>query len=350
MNDISRNQRNRAARRKQKKKIRLLKRLWTGVVLAAAVFILFQLRELPTGGFSVWNRAENAGEEYTGNKKPEDAGEMDKAPEDAIKEVSYVGASQVQADADEIIVDYVTLCGTVKVEKPVKRNEREVLERLGELAQENEIISEIYENVQRYPEKLLEALANNPEMADFVQGYTEEQKNEETSLTKNEMEQEYPLFLQWDPRWGYNEYGDDSNIGLAGCGPVSLSMAIYYLTGDETLTPAKIAAYSMENDYYMFGTGTRWSLIEEFPTLYGVSVSQPEIDEWSMKNELDKGNILICAVREGDFTAGGHFIVIYGYDADGFKINDPNCVARSRKRWTFERIKNQIKNVWSLEG
>lgn len=28
----------------------------------------------------------------------------------------------------------------------------------------------------------------------------------------------------------------------------------------------------------------------------------------------------------------------------GFKVNDPNCVARSRKRWAFDEIGQQIKS------
>ena len=48
----------------------------------------------------------------------------------------------------------------------------------------------------------------------------------------------------------------------------------------------------------------------------------------------------------GDFTASGHFIVIYGYDEEGYLINDPNCVARSREHWSWDRLEKQIKNIW----
>ena len=61
----------------------------------------------------------------------------------------------------------------------------------------------------------------------------------------------------------------------------------------------------------------------------------------------DQGKMLICAMREGDFTAGGHFIVIYGYDKSGFYVNDSNCVARSRRQWTFAEIGKQIKCIWA---
>jgi len=245
--------------------------------------------------------------------------------------------------------DYVSLCGLPEVDKPVKRTEKEVLAKLKELAEDSGIIEDIYRHSSDYPDKMLEALANNPEMADFVAGFPEsEAEASGEGLTDAEKEQEYPLFLQWDPRWGYAEYGDSSNIGLAGCGPACLSMALYYLLDDEELTPDKIAAYSMEKGYYMSGTGTAWALLTDVPALYGVEVKQPKASEWRMKKDLDMGKVIICSMGRGDFTAAGHFVVIYGYDEDGFLVNDPNCVARSREKWTFEQIKGQIKHTWVL--
>ncbi len=244
--------------------------------------------------------------------------------------------------------DYPDLCAADAVDRPVKRESWEVTERLGELAGDYPLIARILEEPERYTGKLLEALANNPEMADFVAGYPESSGQRNGGLTESEREQKYPLFLQWDPRWGYVSYGDDSNVGLAGCGPACLSMALYYLTGNETLTPDKIAEYSMENGYYMSGTGTQWALMDDVPGLYGQEVSRPGISPSIMKRELDAGRIIICAMRPGDFTASGHFIVIYGYDGEGFRVNDPNCVARSRQKWPFETIQGQIKQLWSV--
>lgn len=248
-------------------------------------------------------------------------------------------------------VDYVSLCGLPEVEKPVKRTEKQVLERLKALAEDNELIAGIYENRYAYPEEMLEALANNPEMADFVSNYLTENGSvrrgaDGAKLTELEKGQEYPLFLQWDPRWGYVEYGDDSNVGLAGCGPTCLSMVLYYLLGNEGLTPDKIAEYSMENGYYMAGTGTAWALLEDVATQYGIHVTQPKASEAEMKQALDAGDYIICSMGPGDFTAGGHFIVVYGYDSEGFYVNDSNCVARSREKWEFARLKKQIKNMW----
>ncbi|HBA50699.1 MAG TPA: hypothetical protein DCZ91_23460 [Lachnospiraceae bacterium] len=248
-------------------------------------------------------------------------------------------------------VDYVELCGLPQVDKPVDRKPAQVLSRLEELAEDNEVIENIRQNYTRYPEEMLGALANNPEMADFVSNYlSSDAKASGAGLTRAEKSQEFPLFLQWDPRWGYAEYGDGSNVGLSGCGPTCLSMVLYYLLGDESLTPDVIADYSMENGYYMSGTGTAWKLLEDVADMHGLTVWQPKSSEWTLKNELDRGSVIICSMKPGDFTAGGHFIVIYGYDSEGFLINDPNCVARSRQKWTYDEIGRQIKNTWVYSG
>ena len=184
-------------------------------------------------------------------------------------------------------------------------------------------------------------------MADFTEKYLSNNGTVSSALTSFEQKQKYPLFLQWDPRWGYTEYGEDSFLGLSGCGPTCLSMVLYYLTGDKALTPDKIAAYSLENGYYVQGTGTAWALLEDLPSLYHINVRQLGFSEEGMKAELDMGHMIICVMGSGDFTVAGHFIVIYGYDEKGFMINDPNCVARSRKRWKFTEIEGQVKNLWT---
>lgn len=260
----------------------------------------------------------------------------------------------LSGDKAEVLpeADYVSSIGILNVERPMQRTWTETLGRLDTLGQSDPVIARISEESYRYPEKMLTALANNPEMADYVAGYLSGSGNGGISagLSELEKEQSFPLFLQWDPRWGYQSYGRDSFIGVSGCGPTCLSMVLYYLTGDESLTPDRIADYAIENGYYVEGTGTEWALIKDFPRFYGILVTEPEISEQVFREELDQGNMLICAMGKGDFTTAGHFIVLYGYDDTGFKVNDPNCVARSRKRWEFEAIKGQIKNAWALDS
>lgn len=165
---------------------------------------------------------------------------------------------------------------------------------------------------------------------------------------EEEKSQSYPLFLQWDARWGYEAYGD-SNLALSGCGPTVLAMAAVALTKDTTVTPDKVAAYSMEHNFYVEGTGTAWALMTEGAKEFGLEVLEICLDEAVMKKALDKGEVIICSMRAGDFTTAGHFVMIYAYDEQGFLINDPNCIYRSCKYWSYQELSPQIRMLWSAK-
>lgn len=215
-----------------------------------------------------------------------------------------------------------------------------------QLAKENGDIAKIYTDRESYPEALLTALAFNLEMTEFVQGYLTADTKAAGGFTEEEKEQDFPLLLQWDSRWGYVPYGG-SCIGLAGCGPTCISMVVFSLTGDETATPDALAEYGMRYGYYVAGAGTDWSFMTDAAEAYGLSVNQLGLDEAVMKQYLDLGYPLICSMGSGDFTRSGHFIMLYGYDAEGFMVNDPNSQERSGMRWNFNTLRWQIKNIWS---
>lgn len=262
-----------------------------------------------------------------------------------IEEIEEV--TEEDSEIMEAEKSYIELYGLKEVDKPEKRTKEQILLKLKELAEEYDMIREIYENVDAYSMVMLEHLANNPEMAAYVLGAPESDGSVTGGFTEAELEAEFPLLLQFDPRWGYFEYGG-KEMGISGCGPTCLAMTILALTDVKDVTPDKVAAYSLKNDYYVKDVGTAWKLMDEFPALFGLTVSNPGINEELMKIELDKGNLLICSVKKGIFTAGGHFIVIYGYDETGFKINDPMCVARSNQPWTYTEFGRQIKRIWSV--
>lgn len=273
---------------------------------------------------------------------------MEEKIEDTEEVMVVVEKEEIEeAEKTEAEKSYIELYGLEEVDKPEKRTEEQILLKLEELAEEYDMIREIYENVDAYSMIMLDHLANNPEMAAYVLGALESDGSVTGGFTETELEAEFPLLLQFDPRWGYFEYGG-KEMGISGCGPTCLAMTILALTDVKNVTPDKVAAYSLENDYYVKDVGTAWKLIEEFPTLFGLTVSKPGINEELMKAELDKGNVLICSVKKGVFTAGGHFILIYGYDETGFKVNDPMCVARSNQTWTYAEFGRQIKQNWSV--
>lgn len=250
-------------------------------------------------------------------------------------------------ETEKAELSYIELYGLEEVDQPEKRTEEQVLQKLAELSEEYELVREVYENADLYSKNMLEHLANNPEMAAYVLGSLEADGSVTGGFTEKELEKEYPLLLQYDPRWGYFEYGG-KEMGLSGCGPTCLAMTVLALTDSEDVTPDKVAAYSMEKGYYVKDVGTAWALMDEYPALYGLTVEHPTLKEESMKAAIDEGKVLICSVKKGVFTAGGHFILIYGYDESGFMVNDPKCVARSNRTWTFDEFGSQLKRIWAI--
>ncbi len=234
------------------------------------------------------------------------------------------------------------------VDAPMVLDRAGALERILELSETYPDMLIVYNNQELYADNIILALANNPEMLTFALDYLEPSHEVHGFYTQEELESDYPLFLQWDYRWGYMKYGTEGTMGTSGCGPCSLAMAVFYLTRNEEITPDVVAQYALDNHYYVKGVGTSWSFMSNYPKLFGLNVKLVYLNESYLKTELDKGNVLICSVRPGDFTYGGHFIVIYGYDENGFKINDPKCAYRSTLTWTYDQIKDDIRRTWSI--
>lgn len=239
----------------------------------------------------------------------------------------------------------------VVLSKPVDYSLNQAIRQLEQMESTDERYAQIVENAEKYPEKLLINLANNPEMIAFVADYKGNTRDyDKAELTEKELQEEYPLFLQWDKRWGCLAYGDDSNVAISGCGPTTLAMAVVALTGNKEATPAAVAKFAMQEGYYMSGTGTMWSLMTEGAAAYDVHSEQINISQIEIKQHLDQGDIVICSVRQGDFTTGGHFILLYDYDDEGFSINDPFSLYRSGQKWDYGKIRSQIKAVWALKA
>lgn len=197
-----------------------------------------------------------------------------------------------------------------------------------------------------YPESLIALLERNPETETFVLEYPIYQA-EEYDLSEYEDCGSVPLFLQWDQRWGYEKYGSDV-IGITGCGPTCLAMVGYYLTGDEAFTPEKMAQFAEKNGYYASGYGSSWTLISEGGVKLGLDVTEIPLVEKRMKDNLEVGNPIICAMGAGDFTTSGHYIVLTGLEDGMFVVNDPNSVEKSNKLWSYEQLEGQIRNLWVI--
>uniref|UniRef100_UPI0040284ACB C39 family peptidase n=1 Tax=Agathobacter rectalis TaxID=39491 RepID=UPI0040284ACB len=203
-------------------------------------------------------------------------------------------------------------------------------------------------NSTQYPKQLKDIALKNEEALEFVYDYPAEHVKEHTiDLTEEAFMDSVPLFVQWDKRWGYEKYSGNF-FAASGCGPTTLSMVVVYLTHNREASPIAVAKYSKEAGYSVDGSGSSWTLISEGCRHYGVKAKAVALDESRMKAELDEGHPIVVNVGPGDFTDTGHFMVITGYDDEGFSINDPNSIEKSGKRWLFRNISSQIRAVWSM--
>ncbi len=251
-----------------------------------------------------------------------------------------------KAESEQIQTATVAVENLKEIHAPIERQFPKIYSDLKKYAKTSSAAAKIYERREEYPQELLSAYLNNPEMEEFVSGYPGADYLQSKGLTADEKEQKYPLLLQWDTRWGYAPYGE-SVVGLSGCGPTCLSMVLVALKGDTAQTPEKIAEFSEENGYYVQGSGTAWALMTDGAAQLGLSARELPFSESTMKATLDLGQPIICSMGAGDFTTQGHFILIRGYDEEGFLVNDPNCIARSSRAWSFEKLQGQVKNLWA---
>jgi hypothetical protein len=196
-----------------------------------------------------------------------------------------------------------------------------------------------------YPASLIELLERNPETEAFVLNYPF--RREDTSPLPDRS-RGVPLFLQWDTRWGYSRYGSDF-LAITGCGPTCLAMVGYYLTGDEAFTPDKVAAFSLDRGYYTPGSGSEWTLISRGGVELGLEVTEIPLVEKRIREPLAAGQPIICAMGPGDFTASGHYIVLVGLEDGLIRVNDPNSPLRSQTLWSYDRLRDQIRNLWLIE-
>ncbi len=199
-----------------------------------------------------------------------------------------------------------------------------------------------------YPQSLIDLLERNPETLDFVLNYPLLHDEANTiDLSEYENSRDIPLFLQWDKQWGYITYGDDV-AGITACGPMCLSMATFYLTGNNAYSPDNMIAFAQENGYYVPGSGSSWTLISEGAVKLGFDVTEIPLDKDRIFKNLEVDNPIICVMGPGDFTTTGHFIVLTGLENEMLQINDPNSIENSQKLWDYEAIKDQIRNIWVI--
>ena len=206
-----------------------------------------------------------------------------------------------------------------------------------------------HQETANIPKELLDFARIYPEAGSFVKAYPYEFDKLHTIDLSDEVQPgSIPLLLQWDKRWGYELYGDGW-IGNSGCGPTALSMVVIGLTGNTDWHPLAIARYAEEQGWYIPGVGSSWDLMTDGAAHFGLQSEEGIVSADYIRENLSPETPLISSMSPGDFTTGGHFIVLTDVNPDGsIRVNDPNSPNHSLMSWELDRLLPQIKHIWKL--
>lgn len=142
--------------------------------------------------------------------------------------------------------------------------------------------------------------------------------------------------------WGAQPYGTD-DIGKYGCGPTAMSMIVSSMTVYD-VDPAQMAVWAVENGYWAPKSGSYQSIIPGAAQNYGLTCTTlvPQGAQ-ALREELMAGGIVVALMGKGNFTEGGHFIVLRGVTLSGdILVADPNSQANSLQTWDAQLILDEL--------
>ena len=134
----------------------------------------------------------------------------------------------------------------------------------------------------------------------------------------------YTCFQQTDPRWADVKYGYSNEAGTvqayigkgagglgSGCGLLSLTNAVYYLTGN-FLDPSDLATFSLSHGCRVNGVGTTWDFSKKAADYYGETYNfkydGDSVYDKDLISHLQSGGVALAVVPN-------HFIAIVSYDS-----------------------------------
>lgn len=170
-------------------------------------------------------------------------------------------------------------------------------------------------------------------------------------------------YLQTDGRWASAPYavpGESATIGGSGCGPTAMAMALA-TWADPAVTPLTECRWALEHGYKCKGHGTyygyfapaaaRYGLVcrqLNYASLYGNSSSSYH-DQ--VRKALAAGDLVIACMGPGNWTRGGHFVLLWDVDAalDIVYINDPASTLARRTRGSWKLFRQQVKYYFVIK-
>ena len=168
-------------------------------------------------------------------------------------------------------------------------------------------------------------------------------------------------YLQTDPRWAKKPYrvpGEKSTIGGSGCGPTAAAMLLSTLTG-QNITPEDTCKWSVNHGYKALNQGTYYGYFAPQFEAFGIKCWQlswtngyhnPKAKVHDQALEyLKQGYYLIALMKKGNWTGGGHFVVVWWAD-NKIRINDPASTKDKRLNGDLATFRNEAAYYWVVDA
>lgn len=165
-------------------------------------------------------------------------------------------------------------------------------------------------------------------------------------------------YLQTDKRWKNIPYavkGEKATIGGSGCGPTCMAMVIATWK-DGRVTPVDTCRWSLAHGGKALNQGTFYSYFKPQGAAYGIEVNMINSKNLKTLNSTDsakyhlmarealnRGDLVIACMGPGNWTRGGHFILLYSISGNTVYINDPASTKPNRTAGSWERLKSEVK-------
>lgn len=137
-----------------------------------------------------------------------------------------------------------------------------------------------------------------------------------------------------------------ATISSHGCGPTSLAIVLSSFR-QTPITPQTVTQQVCQSGG-CYSSGTSWDGLKVVAQSYGYKTEQI----WSSANYpkvisalSSKNSLVIALMGPGEFTRGGHYIVLTGTSSDGkVSVADPASRQRTQKKWySFSLVTSQAK-------
>lgn len=158
-------------------------------------------------------------------------------------------------------------------------------------------------------------------------------------------------FKQYDSKWGSvvytknNTYNKKQTIKSSGCGPTSMA-DIVATWWDSSATPKTLAELSVKNGYRTENSGTAWGFFEFCAKKYGASKYIKTSAYATAEAAIKNGAYVVCSMKPGLWTNGGHFICWWWVDDTYVYVNDPASAAAARAKAKKNLMKEQCKQYF----